>query len=109
MHYCMGELSDWGISSDNTKTCSKCGMAESDEKDDNCCNDELTFVKNNADQRFAKISLVIPLVLVAALPVSFNEAQSNDFTSLTKENPISPAPLRCNGTAVYIRNCVFLI
>ena len=33
MHYCMGKLADWGLGDNKSKTCSKCGMEKSDEKD----------------------------------------------------------------------------
>ena len=46
MHYCMGKLADWGFGDNNSKTCGKCGMEKSEQKENGCCKDEHTFLKN---------------------------------------------------------------
>ena len=107
MHYCMGKLADWDLGHNKSKTCSKCGMKKSDEKDNGCCKDKHKFVKNIADQKIAEAGL--QMVKVVTLPVSFIEIPSIDFPGATEENPVSHAPPRSGGVAVYIRNCVFLI
>ncbi len=109
MHYCMGELSNWGIRSDKSKTCDKCGMEESDKKENGCCKDEFTFVKNNADQKLAPTGLVKIQLLVVVLPVRTIEVHTRDFSSVIKRNPESHAPRRDKSFVLYIRNCVFLI
>lgn len=109
MHYCMGELADWGLGPNNSNTCGNCGMQESDKKENGCCSDKHTFVKNNADQKFSETGLFMIPVLAVALPVSSIEVYSGNFTSATEKNPGSNAPPRNRGVAVYIRNCVFLI
>ena len=109
MHYCMGKLADWGLGHDKSKTCGKCGMEKSDEKDNGCCKDEHKFIKNDAVQKTAEVGQQMLQMLAVALPVSFIEIPSNDFHSVTEENPISHAPPRSCSIAVYIRNCVFLI
>jgi len=109
MHYCMGELADWSLGYNESKTCSKCGMEESSEKDKGCCKDEVKFIKNNADQKTAETGFQMIQVLAIALPVSIIEIPSSDFPSLTEVNPIDYAPPRSGCVAVYIRNCAFLI
>ncbi len=109
MHYCMGKLADWGLGHNKSKTCGNCGMEKSEEKDNGCCKDEHKFVKNDTDQKTAEAGIQIAHLLGAALPVVFFEISSNDFPSVTEENPISHAPPRCCGVAVYVRNCTFLI
>ena len=109
VHYCMGELADWSIGVDNSKTCGKCGMQVSEEKDNGCCKDKHTFVKNNSDQKFAQTGLLIIPILTVALPVSFIKFHADDFLSIREENSVTHPPLRSRGVAVYIRNCVFLI
>ena len=104
----MGELADWGIGADNSKTCSNCGMLKSDEKY-NDCKDKHTFVKNNSDQKFAQTGLLIIPILTVALPVSFIKFHADDFLSVREENSVTHPPLLNRGVAVYIRNCVFLI
>ncbi len=43
MHYCMGELVDWGFSHNENKDCSKCGMKESESN--GCCEDKQKLLK----------------------------------------------------------------
>ena len=107
MHYCMGKLADWDLGHNKSKTCSKCGMEKSNEKDNGCCKDEHKFVKNVSDQKIAEAGLQMAKVLT--LTVSFIEIPTIDFHVVTEENPVSHAPPRSGGVAVYIRNCVFLI
>lgn len=109
LHYCMGKLVDWGLGHKESKICSWCGMKKSDEKDNGCCKDERKFIKNNTDQKTAETGFQMLQVLAAALPVSFIEIPAAEFSSVTEINPISHAPPRSGGVAVYIRNCVFLI
>ena len=109
MHYCMGKLADWGIGQNDTKTCGKCGMDKADEKNNGCCKDEHKFVKSHADQKTVQAGLQLILLASIAIPVSFIEIPLPSFSSLTEQNPVSHAPPRSAGVAVYIRNCVFLI
>ncbi len=109
MHYCMGQLADWGLGQNESKTCGKCGMDKSEEKDNGCCKDEFKLVKNDTDQKASEAGFKLIQLITVALPVSFVEIPSVNFPSVTEENPISHAPPRTGGVAVYIRNCVFLI
>ena len=109
MHYCMGELAGWGLGHDRSSTCGKCGMEKSEEKDTGCCQDEHKFIKNDTDQKTAEAGFQLIQLLAVALPVSFIEIPTNDLPSVTEENPISHAPPRSCGVAVYLRYCVFLI
>lgn len=109
MHYCMGQLADWGLWHKESQTCSKCGMEKSIEKDNGCCTDEYKFLKNDTDQKTVDAGFQQMQLVPVASPVAFIELPSIHFTSLTEEIPISHAPLRSPGVAVYIRNCIFLI
>ncbi len=109
MHYCMGKLADWGLGHNKSKTCGKCGMEKTEEKDNGCCKDEHKFVKNDGDQKIAEAGFQMMQLASVALPVSFVEIPDNNFSSVTEENPISHAPPRSTGVAVYILNRTFLI
>ncbi len=109
MHYCMGKLADWGLGDNKSKTCSKCGMEKSDEKDNGCCKDEHKFVKNSSDQKIAETGLQMMQLASTAIPITFFEIPDNSIPSVTEENPISHAPPRSCGVAVYILNRTFLI
>lgn len=109
IHYCMGQLADWDLGHNKSKTCGKCGMEKSNEKDNGCCKDEHKFIKNHTDQKTAETGLQIMQLFAIALPVSFVEIPSDNFSSVTERNPLSHAPPRRSGVAVYIRNCTYLI
>lgn len=109
MHYCMGELADWGIAHNKSRSCGKCGMEKSEEKNNGCCNDEQKFIKNNSDQKAAEPSFKPAQFFPVALSTSFFELSNNNFSSVTEKDPVSHAPPRSGGAAVYIRNCIFLI
>jgi len=105
----MGKLADWGLGDNNSKTCGECGMDKSDEKDSGCCKDEHKFVKNDGDQKIAEAGFLMMQLASVALPVSFFEIPENNIPSVTEGNPISHAPPRSGGIAVYILNRSFLI
>jgi len=105
----MGKLAGWGLGHNKSKTCGECGMEKSDKKNNGCCRDEYKFIKNTTDQTTAQTAFQLIQLFSVALPVSYFEIPSNDFPSVTEENPINHAPPRNSGVAVYVRNCVFLI
>ena len=109
MHYCMGRLADWGIGHNEASTCGKCGMQSSLKKTDDCCKDENKFIKNDTDQKTAEVSFKMAQVMTVALPVAFFEIFAAPISSVTEANPLSHAPPRDSGVAVYIHNCVFRI
>jgi hypothetical protein len=109
LHYCMGELADWELGQTKSKTCGFCGMEKGDEKDNGCCKDEQKFIKNDADQKFVESSTYIFKVLTTSeLPV-YPQCSIVPASSLTELDPVSNAPPRCKGQAIYIRNRTFLI
>lgn len=71
IHYCMGELADMGLGKNKSKTCGKCGMEKSDEKDNGCCKDEQKFIKNTTDQKVAETGIQMMQLASNVLPVSF--------------------------------------
>ncbi len=109
MHYCMGKLADWGLGQKDSKTCGKCGMEQSVKKANGCCKDEHKFIKNDTDQKHTETAFQTVPLTADALLVSFFEIPAVDLPTLTEENPLSNAPPRNSGVAVYIRNCDFRI
>lgn len=110
MHFCMGKLADWSVLMHNDEdTCSNCGMDKSANKDNGCCKDEHKFIENDNDQKAVE-SFVINLSLqVIDLPVVFPDVADVPVVSITEEHPMSNAPPRSSGVAVYILNSTFLI
>ncbi len=109
MHYCMGKLAEWGLGHKESKTCGSCGMKTNEAKEKGCCKDEYKFVKNSTDQKAAEASLQFLQVLCADLPAVFIENTSFSFASISEDYPVSNAPPRGNGVAVYILHRTFLI
>lgn len=109
LHYCMGKLADWGLGYNHSKVCGECGMDENDVNSDGCCKDEHTFIKNDNDQKIVESSFpVLKIGGIATLPV-YIEIPSVDISSLTEKNPLSNAPPRQSGVAVYLFNRTLLI
>ena len=109
LHYCMGKLADWSLGQKESKTCGNCGMKTNEAKEKGCCNDENKFLKNDSDQKAAEAGLQIIKILAIDLPVSFVDGPSFNLTSIPEDYPVSNAPPRSNGVAVYILNRTFLI
>lgn len=109
MHYCMGELANWDLGHNRSKTCGNCGMEKSEEKDNGCCKDEHKFVKNDNDQKTAEALVITFASQVIDLPIEYFSVLDIPVSSVTEKHPVSHAPPRSNGVAVYIRNCSFLI
>lgn len=109
MHYCMGKLADWGLGHNKSKTCGNCGMEKSDEKDNGCCKDEHKFVKNDNDQKTTESFVTNFVLQVIDIPVEWSNSSEILVSSVTEKHPVSHAPPRSSGVAVYIRNCTFLI
>lgn len=109
MHYCMGKLADWSLSVSKSKSCPKCGMEKSHKSDNGCCKDEHKFLKDDSAQKLAESNLQMLQLFSLAIPASFTELQAIDFPSVTEENPISHAPPRTHGVAIYIFKRSFLI
>lgn len=109
MHYCMGNLADWGLSEGNSKTCSRCGMEKLKQSDNGCCKDEKKFVKDDSAQKLAEKNIQTLQLFSVAMPASFTELPVINFSSVTEENPTGHAPPRTHGVAVYIFKRSFLI
>jgi hypothetical protein len=88
IHHCMGEITDFSLTASTEKQCSSCGMAKGS---NNCCKDELKFVKLqdaykllNVDYKFS-----IPQCILPKLYYSLTEVQLRPV-SLTKESSHGP-------------------
>lgn len=109
LHYCMGRLVDWSLFLDKSATCGKCGMSRGEAKDKGCCKDEHKKLKIEIDQKMVKTATGMIPWLEVDIPCYCIEYPYNPAFSERYANPISHAPPRESGIALYIRNCVFLI
>ena len=108
-HYCMDKLAECGLGNSKSKNCGKCGMEKNDADSKGCCKDEHKFVKNISDQKVVEASFQLMKVMGSALTPSYAELPSILISSVTEKNPVSNAPPRSIGVAVYILNRTFLI
>ncbi|WP_462251513.1 HYC_CC_PP family protein [Ferruginibacter sp.] len=109
MHYCMGELADWGLGHNESAICGKCGMKEVKGSNKGCCSHEQKLIKNVADQKTTQPAFQMAPIIAVAVPVSFIEIPSNNYPYPGKEIPVKYGLIRTDGVAVYIRHCVFII
>jgi len=108
-HYCMGELVSWGLGSKEATHCPGCGMLKKETDSKGCCKDEHKFIKNDTDQKGTDSGLPVLLIPATDLPVALIESPSFNFAFLSEDHPVSNAPPRSHGVAVYILNRTFLI
>ena len=109
MHYCMGKLADWGLTDSKSKSCPKCGMEKSHKSDNGCCKDEHKFVKDDSAQKLAESNLQMLQLFSVAIPATFTELSVLNIPSVTEASPVSHAPPRTHGVAIYIFKRSFLI
>ena len=109
MHYCMGKLADWGLTKSKSDSCPKCGMEKSHKSDNGCCKDEHKFLKDDSAQKLAENNLQMLQLFSVAIPATFTELPALNIPSVTETNPVSHAPPRTHGVAIYIFKRSFLI
>jgi hypothetical protein len=108
MHYCMGQLVNWGLWHEQSPSaCHYCGMDKNQK--DNCCKDDHKFIKNNNDQKIAETAVTLIQAFSLAETTTFSQFTAPVIASVTETYPLSNAPPRTNATAIHISNCVFLI
>ncbi len=103
----MGELTKLGLSHNKDKSCSNCGMKESESN--GCCKDEQHLLKIDKEQKTSNASYQLPQFTSDALIHTSFELSSVYVPSLLEEHPLEKAPPRGKNLPLFIRNCVFRI
>lgn len=106
LHYCMGQLVEWGLVSKNPDKCGKCGMKTGAAQD--CCKDEAKQVKFESDQKISQNSYQLKALSTDLVFIPYKPESRLTFTALTEKYPFSNAPPEPH-TPVFIRNCNFRI
>jgi hypothetical protein len=109
VHYCMGKLAGWELGIAETKTCEKCGMQKSLQKQNGCCNDDNRLIQNNTDQRITESAFHFNQPVAIVVPPSYLELSAPLTFSVIHASPGIHSPPFGSTVAVYIRNCVFRI
>jgi hypothetical protein len=105
LHYCMNKLVSLGLIKKENGKCSRCGMKEGK---DCCCKDEQKLIKLSTDHKTSENTFHL-YKLASAIIQYIPEFSFTKLSSVTEENPLSHAPPRSSGVALFIRNCVFRI
>ena len=110
LHYCMDQLVDWKLWSNETTEdiCSSCGMLKTEATNNGCCRDEHKQIKLEDDHRAADGYKTTQLVS-AIIHLALFQAPGIDLPGLSQEYPTSHTGQRSSGLAVYLRNHVFRI
>jgi len=110
LHYCMNKLAGWRLWSQHTTRCGKCGMTKSEKQQTKgCCRDEQIKLKLTGDQKMVEAYQLVHTNFTPAF-IPFIELPTELFAlSVAEQNPMSHAPPRNVGVALYIRHCIFRI
>jgi hypothetical protein len=109
LHYCMGKLVNWNLQLKSGDRCGKCGMKTNHKsKNNGCCRDEYKQIKSEKDQKLSQVVFALNHPASIAIPASAIELSSIFLIAITETNLVSNALPR-SRSALYLRNCVFLI
>lgn len=108
MHYCMGELADWGFGRVTSAICSFCGMDKGHGQNNGCCKDEFTFIQNHTDQHFNESGSEPVHTNIIDLPVFHDQSLPLVATSSKALQLIHhPPPRGVSGIQTCVLNQVF--
>lgn len=107
LHYCMGQLVDWGLVSKNPEKCGNCGMKTGTSKD--CCKDEHKQLKFESAQKVSQNTFELKAQSIDLGFSPYNSETELYVRTLIEEYPISNAPPKTPNTPAFIRNCNFRI
>ena len=109
MHYCMGQLADWGIGRSDSKTCGNCGMDKSNEKDNGCCKDEHKQIKLKTDHQKVESTAIINMLFAPIITPPATSFNFQPFLQITESYPTCHAPPAIVNIKLHVLHCVFLI
>jgi hypothetical protein len=107
LHYCMGQLVDWGLVSKNPEKCGKCGMKTGSSKD--CCKDEQKQLKLESTQKISQNFFQLEAQSIDLGLFAYQSEPDLYVVALAEELPVSNAPPKTPNTPAFIRNCNFRI
>lgn len=105
IHLCMGKIADISLIPADEHTCGECGMAKGANE---CCKDELKFVKLNDSHKLIKSAyqLAVPEAIILHEYYLADHRLASRF-SFNQSNNHSPPDLV--QPSLFILNCVFRI
>ena len=107
-HYCMDKLVGTQLQDFSSENCSKCQSSDSNDNN-NCCKKEYKLVKIDLDHKNTVASLELVKIASSSDEQCFPHLVDLDISSITEDHPSSNAPPPGCLTALYKRNCTYLI
>ena len=109
IHYCMGKLVEKNVWQNNSNKCTKCGMLLSKSIKKKCCKDEHKEIKISKDQNNSTNFLKSIQPSLEVICITFIELPIAEFSTISEKKITTNSPQKSGKTAVYIKNCIFLI
>ncbi len=109
LHYCMGELVNWSLTTPNESNCELCGMTKSATEKNSCCKDDYKQAK--VDQSKKATQLIYEF---KQFPAVFQHTFKSDtyqvaLSTQKTSTVFSNAPPEGPSIPVFIRNCTYRI
>jgi hypothetical protein len=115
LHYCMGKLVSWGLSDNESKKCTFCGMPKNSMAGHcmavkgGCCKDEHKHLKINKDQKATVSAYKFLSLSFNRVPGDFANLPDSYVASDILGYPTTNAPPEINKVPVFLLNCNFRI
>lgn len=107
LHYCMDRLASFELFGGKVDKCGKCGMDF--HKDNNCCKDEVQFVKMKDDQIKAAVGSFLASSSEAVPVITSDFLFSHLFNTDKQRHFLNHSPPLLSGQDTYLQNNVFRI
>ena len=108
LHYCMGRLVSWDLSSSHKKRCDNCGMEKSNHKK-GCCRDEHKTLQAEKDQKAAEAAWQFAALSSEAINTVYPVLPPAPVPSIAIGHPSGHAPPGLNSIPVFLLHCNFRI
>ena len=107
IHYCMGQLIDWGISQDETEKCNNCGMEKGISSD--CCKDQQHKLTIEESPKASAIVYYFNILGLNNPHTVYSYSRILFSDHLAEIGVYSDSPPRTRSIPAFIRNCTFRI
>jgi hypothetical protein len=107
LHYCMGKLMSWDLSSKSDGKCGSCGMQKAGHK--GCCNDEQKTFKVDKDQKISESAFQLLSISSVAIAVTHIELPLIYSSTLVADNDTAHVPPLQSTVPIFLRNRNFRI
>lgn len=107
LHYCMGQLIDWGISQSENEECANCGMEKGNSED--CCKEQEHKITVKDSPKASAIVYYFNTLGLNIPPTVYSDPRILYGDTFALKGVYSDSPPRTQATPVFVRNCTFRI